>query len=54
MTRHIIGLFAGRPGVRSYRRYLATEAVRPGAGVQTLRAAVGHLERGSIEIEAAA
>jgi tRNA-dihydrouridine synthase A len=43
MTRHILGLFAGRPGARAYRRHLATEAVRPGAGVETLRDAVAHV-----------
>jgi len=43
MTRHILGLFAGRPGARAFRRHLATEAVRPGAGLETLRAAVDRL-----------
>ncbi len=45
MTRHILGLFAGRPGARAFRRHLATEAVKPGAGLETLRAAVAHLRR---------
>jgi tRNA-dihydrouridine synthase A len=31
MTRHMLGLFAGRPGARAYRRHLATYAVRKGA-----------------------
>src|SRR3712207_7495343 len=43
MTRHILGLFAGRPGARAYRRHLATEASKPGAGLETLRAAVAHV-----------
>jgi tRNA-dihydrouridine synthase A len=43
MTRHILGLFAGRPGARAYRRHLATEAPKPSAGLETLRAAVAHV-----------
>jgi tRNA-dihydrouridine synthase A len=45
MTRHILGLFTGRPGARAYRRHLATEATRPGAGLETLRDAVAHVAR---------
>ena len=44
-TRHLVGLFAGRPGARLYRRTLASEGVRPGAGLGVLRAALGRLER---------
>ena len=44
-TRHLVGLFAGRPGARLYRRTLANEGVRPGAGLGVLRAALGRLER---------
>jgi tRNA-dihydrouridine synthase A len=45
MTRHMLGLFTGRPGARAYRRHLATEAVRPGADLRTLREAVSHVSR---------
>jgi tRNA-dihydrouridine synthase A len=45
VTRHMLGLFAGRPGARLYRRCLATEAVRPGAGLETLRRAVSFVGR---------
>lgn len=45
ITRHMLGLFPGRPGARAYRRHLATEAVKPGAGLETLRAAVDHVRR---------
>ncbi len=45
ITRHMLGLFAGRPGARLYRRCLATEAVRRGAGLETLRRAVGFVGR---------
>ena len=40
VSRHMLGLFAGRAGARLYRRCLATEAVRPGAGLEVLRKAV--------------
>ena len=45
ITRHMLGLFTGRPGARAYRRHLATEAVKPGANLQTLRDAVAHVSR---------
>jgi tRNA-dihydrouridine synthase A len=45
ITRHMLGLFAGRPGARLYRRCLATEAVRRGAGLETLQRAVGFVGR---------
>jgi tRNA-dihydrouridine synthase A len=44
-TRHLHGLFAGRPGARAYRQVLATEAVKRGAGLEMLRDAVSHVER---------
>lgn len=49
ITRHMLGLFSGRPGARAYRRHLATEAVKPGAGLEILRAAVAHVRRGALE-----
>ncbi|HEY1940981.1 MAG TPA: tRNA dihydrouridine(20/20a) synthase DusA [Roseiarcus sp.] len=45
MTRHMLGLFAGRPGARLYRQRLATLATRPGAGVSVLREAVAAVQR---------
>jgi tRNA-dihydrouridine synthase A len=44
-TRHLHGLFAGLPGARAYRRVLASEAIRPDAGLEVLRAAVSRVER---------
>ena len=44
-TRHLLGLFAGRPGARLYRRALATEASRPAAGLDVVRAAIGQIGR---------
>jgi tRNA-dihydrouridine synthase A len=52
MTRHMLGLFAGRPGARAYRRHLATEAIRPDADLQTLRDAVAHVSRAQEYLEA--
>ena len=40
MTRHMLGLFNGRPGARAWRRHLATEGVRPGAGFGVLSEAL--------------
>jgi tRNA-dihydrouridine synthase A len=40
MTRHMLGLFAGRPGARAFRRHLATETVRRGADVGAVEAAL--------------
>lgn len=39
VTRHMVGLFHGRPGARRYRQILSTDANRPGAGPEVLRAA---------------
>ncbi len=54
MTRHMLGMFTGRPGARAYRRHLATEATKPGANLQTLRDAVAHVSRVSDGLESAA
>jgi tRNA-dihydrouridine synthase A len=40
ITRHLLGLFRGVPGARAFRRHLAMEAVKPGAGVATFEAAL--------------
>ncbi len=36
ITRHVLGLFRSVPGARAFRRYLATEAVKPGAGASVM------------------
>ncbi len=36
ITRHVLGLFRAVPGARAFRRHLATEAVKPGAGAAVL------------------
>ena len=53
MTRHVLGLFNGRPGARALRRHLATEGVKPGAGIEILRAALDCLGGRYAEAEAA-
>ena len=40
MTRHMLGLFHGRPGARAWRRILTVEGVKPGAGVEVIDAAL--------------
>ena len=45
MTRHMLGLFNGRPGARAFRRHLATAGTRPEAGLLTLREAVAFVSR---------
>jgi tRNA-dihydrouridine synthase A len=54
ITRHLLGLFAGQPGARAFRRHLATEAPKPGAGLETLHAAVAHVTRARASLAAAA
>ncbi len=49
MTRHMLGLFNGRPGARAWRRHLATEGVKPGAGLATLRDAAALVRRETAE-----
>ncbi|MCC5957199.1 MAG: tRNA dihydrouridine(20/20a) synthase DusA [Natronohydrobacter sp.] len=39
ITRHMLGLFAGQPGARQWRRILSEQAHRPGAGLEVLDAA---------------
>ncbi len=43
MTRHMLGLFAGIPGARQWRRHLSVEAPKPGAGIAVVREALAHL-----------
>ena len=43
VTRHMLGLFAGQPGARGWRRVLSEGAVRPGAGLEVLDAALAEV-----------
>ena len=43
MTRHMMGLFAGQPGARGWRRTLSEKAVKPGADLSVLDEALEHV-----------
>jgi len=43
MTRHMLGLFHGRPGARTWRRILTVEGAKSGAGVEVIEAGLGAL-----------
>ncbi|TSE09295.1 tRNA dihydrouridine(20/20a) synthase DusA [Mesorhizobium intechi] len=53
VTRHMVGLFHGLPGARRYRQILSTDANRPGAGPDVLKAAFAAVELGGGAAEAA-
>jgi tRNA-dihydrouridine synthase A len=44
ITRHFVGAFHGVPGARAFRRHLAENGVKPGAGVNVLRDAIARVE----------
>ena len=43
ITRHMLGLFAGRPGARRWRQILSTQANRPGADWRVMEAALAEI-----------
>ena len=45
ITRHMLGMFAGVPGARAWRRRLTVEACRAGAGIDVLRTALAEIDR---------
>jgi tRNA-dihydrouridine synthase A len=45
ITRHLLGLYAGQPGARAWRRFLSENAHHPGAGIEVLHAALEKLPR---------
>jgi tRNA-dihydrouridine synthase A len=44
ITRHFVGAFHGVPGARAFRRHLAENGVKPGAGFNVLRDAIARVE----------
>ncbi len=44
ITRHFVGAFHGVPGARAFRRHLAENGVKLGAGVNVLRDAIARVE----------
>ncbi|MCE9521596.1 MAG: tRNA dihydrouridine(20/20a) synthase DusA [Alphaproteobacteria bacterium] len=53
MTMHILGLFNGLPGARAFRRHLSENAIKRGAGVEVVRAALALVHEDSAERAAA-
>lgn len=45
ITRHMLGLFAGQPGARAWRRHLSENAHLPGAGIDVLYTALAKLPK---------
>ena len=48
VTRHMLGLFAGRPGARAWRRALSERAHRPGAGAEVVTEALAEVTGGAV------
>jgi len=48
MTRHMLGLFASRPGGRLWRRLLSEHGVRAGAGVEVVREALAQVSQANV------
>lgn len=53
ITRHFVGAFHGVPGARAFRRHLAENGVRPGAGVNVLTDAIALVEARASSLVAA-
>ena len=45
MTKHMLGLFNGRPGARAFRRHLSQNATSHNAGISVLRDALALMQR---------
>ena len=45
ITRHMLGLFAGRPGARHWKRVLSERAHRPGAGPEVIEAGLAAIRQ---------
>jgi tRNA-dihydrouridine synthase A len=43
VTRHMLGLFAGQPGARAWRRHLSEAGTKEGAGVEVVEAALARV-----------
>ncbi len=53
VTRHMLGLFAGRPGARAWRRLLSETATREGAGAEVVEAALARIPEALARAESA-
>jgi len=47
MTRHMLGLFHGRPGARTWRRILTVDSIKSGAGLEVVDQALAAVRRPS-------
>jgi tRNA-dihydrouridine synthase A len=43
IVRHFVGAFHAVPGARAFRRHLAEQGVKPGAGIDVLRDAIARV-----------
>jgi tRNA-dihydrouridine synthase A len=53
ITRHMLGLFQGRPGARAWRRFLSENAGCAGAGIDVLARALDLVDDRALVSEAA-
>ena len=44
ITRHMLGLFHGRPGARGWRQILSSQGTQEGAGTETVLCALSHVQ----------
>lgn len=52
VTRHMLGVFAGKPGARAWRRVLSEKASRPGSGPEIVLEALSHVHELEQTLEA--
>ena len=52
ITRHFVGAFHAVPGARAFRRHLAEQGVKPGAGVDVLREAIALVGERAVAVAA--
>ena len=45
LTKHMLGLYQGRPGARNWRRILTTDSIINGAGLETIETAMNMADR---------
>ncbi|MCH2248406.1 MAG: tRNA dihydrouridine(20/20a) synthase DusA [Cognatishimia sp.] len=50
VSRHMLGLFAGRPGARLWRRVLSEGASKSGAGPELVLEALSHVENAALAV----
>lgn len=51
ITRHILGLYFGCPGARTFRRILSQEAILKGAGVECIKKALNSMHQAAADNE---